>query len=239
MEIVSESSVPSRETAVPRRPGAGTARSRTPRAVAVALLLTIAAGCTSSADPGDRDTATAASADTAVSGVSGPLCDVLPTGTDPGNPGSLAKEPVDVALQWIPVLTTFESALRASGLAPELRDMDGLTILAPTDDAFGGKFSEDTLDKLFIERKDDLRELLRAHIVDGARPLTELVAAGTVTTLDGTSVEVTAAGPMARVAGQADTLCADYRATNARIHIINRVLGKLPTDADGDDHRSH
>ncbi|MFK3979143.1 fasciclin domain-containing protein [Micromonospora sp. NPDC050397] len=210
-------------------------------ALGTALLLAfVAAGCTTTgADGADRAAATAASAGPAGAGVSGPLCEVLPAGTDPGNPASLTDKPVDVALQWIPVLTRFEAALRASGLAPELRSMKGLTILAPTDDAFAAKFSEDTLDKLFIERKDDLRELLRAHIVDGSRPLAELSAAGTVTTLDGTSVKVVATGTMARVADQADTLCVDYRAVNARIHIVNAVLGKLPTDADGGDHRSH
>jgi uncharacterized surface protein with fasciclin (FAS1) repeats len=142
-----------------------------------------------------------------------------------------------VALTWIPVLTTFESALRASGLAPELRGMTGLTILAPTDDAFVAKFNEDTLDALFLDRTDDLRALLKAHIVDGSHSLSELLAAGTVTTLDGASVEVSAVGTMARVAGQADTLCTDYRAGNARIHIVNQVLGKLPTDAGGRGHR--
>ena len=40
--------------------------------------------------------------------VSGPLCDALPSGDDPGAPESLTGEPADVALQWIPVLTTFE-----------------------------------------------------------------------------------------------------------------------------------
>ncbi|RKR86297.1 putative surface protein with fasciclin (FAS1) repeats [Micromonospora pisi] len=229
---MSEPSAPYHPSTLP-----GTRRSRTAPGLAVAALLLalVATGCTGT-DHGERGATQAAPAPV---GVTGPLCDVLPAGTDPGNPASLAGEPVDVALQWIPVLTRFEAALRASGLAPELRGMTGLTILAPTDDAFGGKFSEDTLDELFIERKDDLRALLKAHIVDGSHPLAELVAAGRVTTLDGTPVEVTASGTMARVAGQAGTLCADYRAVNARIHIIDKVLGKLPTDADGGEHRSH
>ncbi|MFI6759699.1 fasciclin domain-containing protein [Micromonospora sp. NPDC050417] len=232
------------EPSAPYHPStlSGTRRSRTAPGLAVAaLLLALVATACTGADPdhGERGAARGAPAVAGPAGVTGPLCDVLPAGTDPGNPASLAGEPVDVVLQWIPVLTRFEAALRASGLGPELRGMTGLTILAPTDDAFGGKFSEDTLDKLFIERKDDLRALLKAHIVDGSRPLADLVAAGQVTTLDGTPVEVTASGAMARVAGQADTLCVDYRAVNARIHIIDKVLGKLPTDADGGDHRSH
>ncbi|WP_326557716.1 fasciclin domain-containing protein [Micromonospora sp. NBC_01796] len=230
---MSEPTVPLRSHARPARRTGGVRRVTALRSAGLSLLLVLAvAGCTS-AD--GRDTAT--SGDSTAVAVTGPLCDVLPAGTDPGNPASLVGEPVDVALQWIPVLTTFESALRASGLAPELRGRTGLTILAPTDDAFLAKFNEDTLDALFIERKDDLRALIEAHLVDGSHSLSDLVDAGTVTTLDGTKVEVTASGTMARVAGQADTLCTDYRAGNARIHIINKVLGKLPTDADGRGHR--
>ncbi|GIJ31364.1 hypothetical protein Vse01_05120 [Micromonospora sediminimaris] len=51
--------------------------------------------------------------------------------------------------------------------------------------------------------------MLRDHLVTGALPVAELVAAGTVTT--------------------------DYRAGAARIHVINEVLGDLPTTAGQDD----
>ena len=65
--------------------------------------------------------------------VTGPLCDLLPSGDDPGAPALLTDEPADVALQWIPVVTTFEAAVRASGLAGYLRRADGVTILDASD----------------------------------------------------------------------------------------------------------
>ncbi|WP_088989568.1 fasciclin domain-containing protein [Micromonospora chokoriensis] len=57
-------------------------------------------------------------------------------------------------------------------------------------------------------------------------------------TPDGTAITVTRTGPTARLGERADTVCADYQATNARIHLINAVLGPLPVTA-GTGHRAH
>lgn len=199
-------------------------------ALAGAALSLVLAGCTGAERPATGGPAAAA--------VTGPLCDLLPSGSDPGNPASLAGQPAEAALQWLPVLTTFEAAVRASGLAADLHGSD-VTILAPTDDAFAAKFSDDDLDRLLLTDKDTLRDLLRDHLVAGSLSLSDMVTAGQVTTLAGTRLTVTGGGPSARLGGQADTVCADYRAVNARIHIINRVLGKLPTTGGKDDHRAH
>ncbi|PWR06271.1 hypothetical protein DKT68_22890, partial [Micromonospora acroterricola] len=171
--------------------------------------------------------------------VTGPLCAALPTGTDPGNPTFLAGQPVDQALRWIPTLTTFEAALRTSGVLNDLPTGAGVTVLAPSDDAFAAKFSEENWDDLMTHHADELRTLLKAHLIAGAHPIDELVASGTATTLDGATVTLTRTGPTARLADRADAVCADYQATNARIHIINAVLGPLPTTADDSDHRAH
>ncbi|HEX5597787.1 MAG TPA: fasciclin domain-containing protein [Micromonosporaceae bacterium] len=219
-----------RDRCIRRRPGL--------RLAAAALVLTLATvGCSSGGN--DRTGPAGASGSSTADGVIGPLCELLPSGTAPGNPTSLVDEPADVALTWIPVLTRFESAVRAAEMQDELRAMKDVTILAPTDDAFDKKFSEDTIDELFIHRKDDLRRLLKSHLVEGAFSLSELVEAGSVTTLAGPSVKVTRADTMARIDNKAQTVCADYRVANARIHIIDAVLGDLPTTADGSDHRAH
>ena len=75
-------------------------------------------------------------ADIAADEPHGPLCDALPAGDDPGGPAQLAGLDAAVALTWIPVLTIFEAGTRAAGLTTELADADGLTIFAPSDDAF-------------------------------------------------------------------------------------------------------
>ena len=136
----------------------------------------------------------------------------------------LRDEPADVALTWIPVVTTFEAAVRASGLAGYLRRAGGVTILAPTDAAFAAAFDRQTLDDLLLSRQSELRALLEAHIVDGRRSLADLRDAGSVTTLDGDKLTVARAGAMARLGDGATTVCADYDVANARIHVIDGVL---------------
>lgn len=164
--------------------------------------------------------------------MTGPLCDALPQPGEPGGPDVLASEPPDVALTWIPVVTTFEAAVRATGLDTELRDARGVTILAPTDDAFAAAFSESTIDDLLIFRHDELRGLLESHIIDGASTVAQLLEVGTVTTRAGDEVTVDPAGDgMALLGGNARTVCADYQAAGARIHVIDGVLGEHPPPA--------
>ena len=156
--------------------------------------------------------------------VIGPLCDALPSGDDPGAPVYLTEEPADVALQWIPVVTTFEAAVRASGLAGYLRKAEDVTILAPTDDAFAAAFDRQRLDDLLLKRRRELRTIVEAHIIEGRLSLAALRDAGSVTTLAGNRLTVAPAGAMARFGDQATTVCADYDVANARIHVIGGVL---------------
>jgi hypothetical protein len=190
-------------------------------AVAAVLLTVLASSCTGSNDAPER-------ADPSPGTVSGPLCARLPTGTNPGGPETLTSEPADGALQWIPVLTIFEAGTRAAGLDDDLGDTDGVTILAPTDEAFTTTFSEGALDELLISRRRELRILLRAHMIDGELSLAQLIDAGRVTTLAGDTVDIKPRGAMARFDNRAETVCADYRVANARIHVIDGVLGELP-----------
>ncbi|MFG1889363.1 fasciclin domain-containing protein [Micromonospora sp. NPDC049051] len=224
------------QTPIPNpRPGSAPRATRRRRAMAGAALalLVAATGCTSSQEspaPADR------TGDTGAVTVSGPLCDALPSGDEPGNPDSLVGRAPDEALTWIPVLTTFEAAVRATGMAEELSAPGGLTILAPTDDAFRAKFSTANIDNLLLKDTATLRGLLREHLVAGTHPVAELVATSPVTTLAGTDLAVTSAGSGARLADRAETVCADYRASGARIHVIDKVLGNLPDTAHEEDH---
>ncbi|MET8912727.1 fasciclin domain-containing protein [Micromonospora sp. NPDC004551] len=228
--------IPPRSRSLPRlRWPARRRRTTALAAVALSVALT-GTGCSGA---GTGAPAPAGAAPKAAAVVSGPLCDLLPSGSEPGNPASLTGQPAEAALQWLPVLTTFEAAVRAAGMAADLHGASGVTILAPTDDAFVAKFSDDDLDRLLVADRDKLRGLLREHLVAGSLSLSDLVAAGKVTTLAGTTVTVTGGGGTARLADQADTVCADYRVANARIHIINHVLGSLPTTGGEGGHRAH
>ncbi|RLK25091.1 fasciclin domain-containing protein [Micromonospora sp. M71_S20] len=220
------------ETLIPGPASRATCRRRAVAGTALALLVTVT-GCTGSPV---RSAAAEGTGDSTPVAVTGPLCDVLPSGTEPGSPGSLVDRSPAQALTWIPVLTTFEAAVRATGMAEELSAAGGLTILAPTDDAFRAKFSTANVDQLLLKDTATLRGLLREHLVAGARPVADLASAGTVTTLAGTTLAVTPAGSGARLADRAETVCADYRATGARIHVIDKVLGGLPDTAHEEEH---
>jgi uncharacterized surface protein with fasciclin (FAS1) repeats len=192
--------------------------------VVAALVVAIAASSCSGGDDKPEPPAQPREAPSARV-VTGPLCDLLPSGDDPGAPASLKDDPADVALQWIPVLTTFEAAVRASGLARYLRRADGVTILAPTDDAFAAAFDRQRLDDLLLFRRRELRALLEAHIVDGrSLSLAALRVAGSITTLAGDTLSVAPKGAMARFGDRATTVCADYDVANGRIHVIGGVL---------------
>jgi len=151
--------------------------------------------------------------------VSGPLCDLLPAGDDPGAPATLTGEPAGVALTWIPVATTFEAAVRASGA--ELRDV---TVFAPTDDAFAAAYGRQELDEILLS-SSRARELVEAHVADGALSLAGLLEAGEATTRGGTALTVSEAGDgQARLGDRARTVCADYAVSGARIYVIDGVL---------------
>jgi uncharacterized surface protein with fasciclin (FAS1) repeats len=169
----------------------------------------------------------------------GPLCAELPQGSDPGGPLLLVDEPAHVALTWIPVVTWFEAATRASGLDEELDAAAGLTILAPVDDAFALEFSEQSRDDLLLKRQDELRDLLLAHVIVGQYSLADLPAAGELETLAGDRRRFEESDDgLTRFDGIAETLCGDYQVANARIHIIDVVLGELPEHEPGgvDEH---
>jgi hypothetical protein len=161
-------------------------------------------------------------------GVHGPLCDALPSGDQPGNPSALAGLDATDALTWIPVLTIFEAGTRAAGLADEL---DRITILAPTDDAFLVAMTQETLDELIISRQDELALLLQSHVVDGRFSVAELVAAGRVTTRSGETLTVEASADGAVLGDGAETACSDYHVADATIHVIDAVLGEIPAPA--------
>ncbi|WP_433287656.1 fasciclin domain-containing protein [Micromonospora sp. CA-244673] len=228
--------IPPRSRSLPRLRWPARRRTAALAAVALSLALT-GTGCSGAGTPSPA--AAGGAAPKAAPVVSGPLCDLLPSGSEPGNPAALAGQPAEAALQWLPVLTTFEAAVRASGMSADLHGGSGVTILAPSDDAFAAKFSEDNLDQLLVADRDKLRGLLREHLVAGSLSLSDLVSAGTVTTLAGTTLTVTGGGGNARLADQADTVCADYQVAGARIHIINHVLGSLPTTGGEGGHRAH
>lgn len=155
------------------------------------------------------------------------LCPFLPSGSDPGSPQDLADETADAAIDTIPVLSVFAAAMHATGFDAQLRKASGVTILAPTDDAFAADISEDELDNLLIKRHGDLRRLLESHVIGKKRLLASLAGGGGASALSGDRVTFATGGGGVRISEDANVICSDLGARNATIHVIDSVLGRI------------
>lgn len=162
----------------------------------------------------------------------------------PGNnevvPDPLAEDPTmqqpapEADLNGIPTPTenivelaqesgSFQNLLLAAGEAGLLDTLAtaDLTLLAPTDAAFEA-LPEGALEELMAD-PDQLAAVLSYHVIPGTVTSAELMALDEAETLQGGSVEISAAGGMLTVNG-ANVLQADVMATNGVIHVIDTVL---------------
>ncbi len=115
--------------------------------------------------------------------------------------------------------TTLNSALESTGLLSTFEGSGPFTIFAPTDAAFGN-LPEGTLESLTA---DQLADILRYHVVEGAIASNQLSATQDVATLLGQNILVEA-GSNVVVNNNATVIAADFNATNGIIHGIDQVL---------------
>ena len=148
-------------------------------------------------------------------------CSAVPT--DASNPGSfqaMAQVPVATAASGNPLLSTLVAAVKQAGLVDTLNSASGITVFAPTNDAFK-KIPAATLKKVLADKKT-LAGILTYHVVSGNLTPTDL--AGTHTTLQGGSVTVTGSGTDFKVNGSASVICGNVPTANATVYIIDSVL---------------
>jgi uncharacterized surface protein with fasciclin (FAS1) repeats len=146
----------------------------------------------------------------------------VPTG--PGSVAGMAQDPVAVAASNNPVLTTLTSALSGKlnpnvNLVETLNSNPGLTVFAPTDDAFA-KIDPATIEKLKTD-SDLLTKILTYHVVEGQASPTAVV--GDHKTLEGGSVKVAGAGPELKI-NDAGLVCGGVKTANATVYMIDTVL---------------
>ncbi|WP_319455365.1 MULTISPECIES: fasciclin domain-containing protein [unclassified Mycobacterium] len=187
----------------------------------------------SSAATSSSSAMTAAPAMPSASAMGDPAADLVGTGcagyakTVPSGPGSvtgMAQDPVAVAASNNPVLTTLTSALSGKlnpnvNLVDTLNSNPGLTVFAPTDDAFA-KIDPATIEKLKTD-SDLLTKILTYHVVEGQASPTAVV--GDRTTLEGGTVTVTGAGPELKI-NDAGLVCGGVKTANATVYMIDTVL---------------
>ena len=131
------------------------------------------------------------------------LHDIVDTAVDNGNFTILAK------------------ALTDTGLVEALKGKGPFTVFAPTDDAFK-KLPEGTLASL---SKDDLANILKAHVVSGKIMAKDAIAADgkEVTSLAGVALPVKVVDGKVTIEG-ATVVTADVKTTNGVIHVIDTVI---------------
>ena len=115
--------------------------------------------------------------------------------------------------------TTLNSALESTGLLPTFDGSGPFTIFAPTDAAFA-KLPEGTLESLTI---DQLADILKYHVVEGAIASSQLNPTQDVTTLGGQVILVEASSGV-EINGYSTVIDADFNASNGIIHAIDEVL---------------
>lgn len=133
---------------------------------------------------------------------------------------------VEVA-QGNPEFSTLVAAITAAGLGDALSGEGPFTVFAPTNAAFEA-LPEGLLEKLLLpENKEVLTKILTYHVVP-AKVMAADVAAGDVTTLEGSAFAITTEGGVK--VNASNVTATDVAASNGVIHVIDAVL--VPASVD-------
>jgi uncharacterized surface protein with fasciclin (FAS1) repeats len=201
-------------------------RLLSPRRAAVAGVLGLAllgAACSGSgSDTSGSQTAapsTTASSMTA-SGPFGAACSAVPA-SGAGSLDALAQDPVATAASNTPQLSTLVTAVKKADLVDTLNSAQGITVFAPTNDAFSA-LPKPTLDKALGDPNGLLTNVLTYHVVQGQ--LTPDQLAGSHKTLQGGTIQVTGSGQDFTVNGNSRVVCGNIKTANATVYLIDQVL---------------
>jgi uncharacterized surface protein with fasciclin (FAS1) repeats len=173
----------------------------------------------------DTSSATSADMGTSMSGQamapSGPACASVPA-DGAGSFAGMANAPAATAASNNPLLSTLVSAVTQAGLVDTLNGDGPFTIFAPTNDAFAALPAADL--QAVLANKDLLTSVLTYHVVAGkALSTADLIAAGTVQTVNGDTLTITDENGTLAVNG-VPAVCMDVPTANATVHVIGGVL---------------
>ena len=201
-------------------------RLLSPRRAAVAGVLGLAllgAACSGN-DAGTSGSQTPAPATSAASmtasGPCGAACSAVPA-SGAGSLDALAQDPVATAASNTPQLSTLVTAVKKADLVDTLNSAQGITVFAPTNDAFSA-LPKPTLDKALGDPDGLLTTVLTYHVVPGQ--LTPDQLAGTHKTLQGGTIQVSGSGQDFTVNGNSRVVCGNIKTANATVYLIDQVL---------------
>ena len=121
-----------------------------------------------------------------------------------GSLAGMADDPAATAASNNPELTTLVAAVQAAGLVDTLNSEGPFTIFAPVNSAFA-KIPTADLDAVLADT-DLLTSILAYHVVPEQLNSEELVAAGTVPTVNGAELTVAMDGDTMTINGDAATV---------------------------------
>ncbi|MBP6134570.1 MAG: fasciclin domain-containing protein [Candidatus Microthrix sp.] len=194
-------------------------------------------GSTSASDTSAQTTeTTAASGDTASADFSqdnfGEGCAAVPA-DGKGSFEGMSEDPVATAASNNPALSTLVAAVTAANLGDTLNSAEALTVFAPADSAFQ-KIPKETLDTLLADPTGDLTDILKVHVVEGKMSAQDLIDAGSVKSLQGSELKITADGDTMKV-NDSTVVCGNVQTANATVFIIDSVLMPEAADAASGD----
>jgi uncharacterized surface protein with fasciclin (FAS1) repeats len=151
----------------------------------------------------------------------GPGCAAVPK-NGAGSFDGMAQDPVATAASHNPALSTLVTAVQKAGLVDTLNNAQGITVFAPTNDAFA-KLPKATLDKVLAD-KAMLTKILTYHVVGQTVKAPDGLAHGTYTTLEKGTLTTSGSGESYKVNNTADVVCGNVETANATVQIIDTVL---------------
>jgi len=191
--------------------------------VPVLLALTLVAAACSSDDTGDAGAGGASGGDQAAAAPFGKACSQIPA-SGVGSVEGMMTQPVATAAASNPLLSALVADLELAGLTDTLNGSEGLTVFAPSNDAFAaaGEADPDGMAAMMADPTGDFAGLLSYHVVEGQLAPDQL--AGEHTTLEGSTLTVEGSGGSFTVNGTAKVVCGDIHTDNATVYIIDGVL---------------
>ena len=145
---------------------------------------------------------------------------LLISGTAAVNAGQHTTNTIVDVAQSAGSFKTLVQALKAADLVTTLQSEGPFTVFAPTDEAFAA-LPEGALAAL-LENPEQLAQVLTLHVVAGEVPAAKVVDLASVTTVQGSALDVDTESGVS--IGGAKVVKTDIDASNGVIHVIDRVI---------------
>lgn len=136
-------------------------------------------------------------------------------------------------------LTKFTAAVEKAGLTEALSSGNEYTVFAPTDEAFDALDDERAEELMSEENVEELREVLRSHIIVGKVDATTAKTLQKARVLTGDTIELSTDNEELHVAN-ATVVNTDISNGNLTIHTIDSIIdsNSLMSDADREEEES-